>query len=124
MMSERSCKECGNQKENAFCNTCKKDTYSFITEDLKENLSMGDDLHAEVTRGDMAMTYFTVVFSVLVTIILGLLALIPETVLYWYWKMLISIALIVLAYFCLLSDRFRGFVVWVFEKIKQHKEIR
>ena len=115
------CANCGLSKKSRFCNQCQKETPNLFKKELTETIRISASLEGGVKRGEISWAYFTIAYTIILTLIVGIISLLD--IINWILRVGIIIGLAILFfYLCFFNDRFRNKIVGFFSKSKEHIE--
>ncbi len=115
------CAICQNEKLGRFCSRCRKEMPNLFKKELIVTAKSSASLEGSVKRGEISWAYFPIAYSIILTLITGVISLLD--IIGWILRVGIMIGLAILFfYLCFFNDYFRNKIVGFFSKSKEHIE--
>jgi len=114
------CTICGLPKQTKFCENCRKETPNLFKETAMITVKSKVSMSGYVQRGETSLSYFLIVYSILLTIFISCISVIEinSTIKIFF----IILSGVLLFWLCFFNVRFRNFIVTMFGRIKEFKE--
>lgn len=89
------------------------------------NMNIKDEMSIKLKRGLDTWSYFPLAYNILLTITIGLIAVLPNDLIDWRFKLILIILFSVFYIdICFYNDWFRNWIVGFFTKSLEHVETR
>jgi len=69
------CAICQKEKSGRFCSQCKKETPNLFKEELTSTIKVSASVEGGVKRGEISWAYFPIAYSIILTLITGVISL-------------------------------------------------